>query len=330
MSEPHIAALRPSRAVAGGRVVIEGEGLLPDGSDGMLPGIRFGDRPARAVQMSRRSVEVLVPSGLEGGRTPVHIGNGHRAGAVFIDIGRVAATGLHQVDGPVVGLDGALYATYSGTRGERTPVSVFRIRQDGFREPFVKGIVNATSLAVAPDGRLFVSSRQDGTVYTVADDGAFHRFAGDLGIACGLAFSPDGTLYVGDRSGTVYRIGSSGRATPFATLPPSVAAFHLAWGPDDGLYVTGPTLATQDCVYRIDRTGAVDRIATGFGRPQGLSFDPRGRLHVVEALAGASAVYRLAEDGTRTRVLAAPDLVGVTFDRSGAMVAASGDTLYAW
>lgn len=330
MPAPHIAVLRPSHAVTGGRVVIEGESLLPDGPVGTLPDVRFGDQPARAVHLSRRSLAVLVPPNLEGGRTPVHIGNGDSTGAAFIDIGRVAATGLHQVDGPAVAPDGTLYATYSGTRGERTPVSVFRIRRDGYREPFVKGIVNATSLAIAPDGRLHVSSRQDGAVYAIADDGAFQRFVGDLGIACGLAFSPDGTLYVGDRSGTVFRVGSSGRATPFATLPPSVAAFHLAWGPDDGLYVTGPTLATYDSVYRIDRTGAVDRFATGFGRPQGLAFDPRGRLHVVEALAGASAIYRLAGDGTRALVLSAPDLVGVAFDGAGALVAASGDTLYAW
>ena len=330
MPEPHIAALRPSRAVAGGRVAIEGEHLLPDGSDATLPDIRFGDQPARAVHLSRRSLAVLVPSGLEGGRTPVRIGNGDPDGAAFIEIGRVAATGLHQVDSPVIAPDGTLFVTYSGARGERSPVSVFRIRADGYREPFVTGITNATALALAPDGRLHVSSRFDGAIYRVADDGSYDLVANELGVACGLAFSPDGTLYVGDRSGTVFRITSSGRATPFATLPASVAAFHLAWGPDDGLYVTAPTLATCDGVYRIDRTGAVDQVSSGFGRPQGLAFDPDGTLHVVEALAGASGLYRLADNGTRALVLAAPNLVGVAFDRAGGLVAATGDTAYAW
>ncbi len=330
MPEPHIAALRPSRAVAGGRIAIEGEHLLPDESAGILPDIRFGEQPARAVHLSRRSLAVLVPSGLEGGRTPVRIGNGDPDGAAFIDIGRVAATGLYQVDSPVIGPDGTLFVTYSGTRGERSPVSIFRIRADGYREPFVTGINNATALALAPDGRLHVSSRSDGAVYRVADDGSYELVANELGIACGLAFSPDGALYVGDRSGTVFRIAPSTRPAPFASLPPSVAAFHLAWGPDDALYVTAPTLATCDGVYRIDRTGAVDRVASGFGRPQGLAFHPDGTLHVVEALAGASGLYRLAEDGTRALVLAAPNLVGVAFDHAGGIVAATADTAYAW
>ncbi len=331
MPEPHIAALRPPRAVAGARVVIEGEHLLQGGSGGLPPEIHFGDQPARPVLLSDRSVTVLVPSGLRGGRTPVGMRNGGGpGGAAFVDIGRVAATGLHQVDSPVIASDGTLFVTYSGARGERSPVSIFRIRADGYREPFVTGIVNATSLALAPDGRLYVSSRSEGAIYRVADDGSYDLVVKDLGIACGLAFSPDGTLYVGDRSGTIFRIGSAGRATPFAQLPASIAAFHLAWGPDDGLYVTGPTLATRDGVYRIDRTGAVDQVASGFGRPQGLNFHPDGALHVVEALAGASGLYRLSRDGSRALVLSAPNLVGVAFDKAGAPVAATADTAYAW
>ena len=328
MPAPRIISLHPSRAVSGGRLAIAGENLLGGGSDGALPDIRIGSQPARVIQVSSGSATVLVPPDLEGGLSPVSFAGDRTDAGATVNIGRVAATGLHQVDGPAVAADGTLYATFSGTRGERTPVSVYRIRRDGFREPFVKGITNATSLAIAPDGRLHVSSRNDGAVYRVGDDGKFDLFVGELGVTCGLAFSPDGTLYAGDRSGTVFRIGSSGRPTPFATLPASVAAFHLAWGPDDGLYVTGPTLATQDSVYRIDRTGTVDHVATGFGRPQGLAFDADEVLHVVEALAGASGIYRLGEDGTHTLVLAAPDLVGVAFQRGGAMVAASGDSVW--
>ena len=63
------------------------------------------------------------------------------------------------------------------------------------------GITNATSLALSPDGCLYVSSRHDGAVYRVADDGSFEVLVKELGTACGLAFSQDGTLYVGDRSG---------------------------------------------------------------------------------------------------------------------------------
>lgn len=326
MAEPRITAIEPSWALEGGRVTIRGRDLA-GGGEAPLPEVRMGALPARVVAAAPRSVSFTVPAGLDGGRTEVRIG-GPAGAAGFVDVGRPVAAGLHVVDNPVIDRDGTLFVTYSGPRGERTPVSVFRIRSDGYREPFVTGIVNATSLALSPDGRLHVSSRFDGSVHRIAEDGSHEVFAGDLGVACGMAFSPEGTLYVGDRSGTVFRVTTSGRAVPFATLPPSVAAYHLAWGPDDGLYVSAPTLATCDRVYRLDRTGAVETLSPGFGRPQGLAFDREGVLHVVEALAGASGLYRVDGDGTRTLVLAAENLVGVAFDPSGGVVAASGDTAY--
>ena len=327
MSEPRIAAVQPLWAVEGGRVTIRGHDLAGGDREALLPEVRIGPFPARVVSASPRSVSVTVPAGLDGGRTVVRIGGASGATA-FLEIGRPVATGVHQVDNPVIDGDGTLFVTYSGPRGERSPVSIFRVRSDGYREPFVTGIVNPTSMALSPDGRLHVSSRFEGSIHRVAEDGSYDVFVGDLGVACGMAFSPDGTLYVGDRSGTVFRVATSGRATPFATLPPSVAAFHLAWGHDDGLYVAAPTLATCDRVYRIDRTGAVTTISSSFGRPQGLAFDSQGVLHVVEALAGACGLYRIDGDGTRTLVLAAMNLVGVAFDPSGGVVVASGDTAY--
>lgn len=327
MSHPRITSIQPLWAVEGGRVTLEGHDLVDGDGEGPPPEVHVGPLPARVVAASPRSVSVTVPAGLDGGRTAVRVGAA-AGGEAFIDVGRPVATGVHQVDNPVIDGNGTLFVTYSGSRGERSPVSVFRIRSDGYREPFVTGIVNATSMALSPDGRLHVSSRFEGTVYRIADDGSYESLVSDLGVTCGMAFSPDGTLYVGDRTGTVFRVATSGRATPFATLPPSVAAFHLAWGPDDGLYVSAPTLATCDRVYRIDRTGAVTTVSSVFGRPQGLAFDAQGALHVVEALAGASGLYRIEADGARTRVLAAASLLGVAFDPSGGVVVASGDTAY--
>lgn len=328
MSEPRITAIQPLWAVEGGRVTIQGQDLAGGAHEDLLPEVRVGALPARVVAASPRSVSVVVPAGLDGGRTAVRIG-GTSGATAFVDVGRPVATGVHQVDNPVIDSHGTLFVTYSGSRGERSPVAIFRIRSDGYREPFATGIVNATSMALSPDGRLHVSSRFEGSVYRIAEDGSYDVFVSDLGVACGMAFSPDGTLYVGDRSGTVFRVATSGRATPFATLPPSVAAFHLAWGgQDDGLYVAAPTLATCDRVYRIDRTGAVATVSSSFGRPQGLAFDAQGVLHVVEALAGASGLYRIDSDGTRTLVLAATNLIGVAFDPSGGVVVASSDTAY--
>src|SRR5437773_9185417 len=104
-------------------------------------------------------------------------------------------------------------------------------------------------MALDPEGRLYVSSRFEGTVYRVGADGTFETFANDLGVACGLAFAPDGTLFVGDRSGTLFRVDRAGRATAFASLLPSIAAFHLAIGPDNATYVPRPTLSSPDAVH---------------------------------------------------------------------------------
>ena len=320
---PRVSGVRPLCAVEGGRITVEGDGLPGD-----VPEVRLGATPARVVHASRQAVSVIVPPGLDGGRTAVHIG-GDDSEAATVAIGAPLATGLHQVDNPAIDGDGSVYLTYSGSRGEQTPVSVFRVRRDGFREPFISGITNATSMAFAPDGQLYVSSRFEGAVYRVQTDGSFDVAVSELGVACGLAFSPDGTLYVGDRSGTVFRVGTAGQTTAFATLPASVAAFHLAWGPDDALYVTSPTLATYDRVYRVDHTGRIDEVCTCFGRPQGVAFDGDGTLHVVEALAGVCGVYRVAQDGAATCVLAAASLVGLAFDPTdGSLVVASNETAY--
>ena len=162
------------------------------------------------------------------------------------------------------------------------------------------------------------------------DDGSHEQVASDLGVACGLAFDDEGAMYVGDRSGTIFRVLDA-RATPFATLPPSVAAFHLAMSPSGELFVSGPTLASYDHVYRIDRQGQVRTISTPLGRPQGLAFAPDGTLHVVDALAGASGVYRFAsDDGSPEVVISGGALVGIAFGPKGEIVVASNETAYSF
>src|SRR6266849_3303053 len=249
MPAPRVAAIHPLRAIEGGRITIEGAAFPVD--EPQLPEVRIGEASARLVYLSPTRLVAIVPSGLEGGRTTVRVA-GAPGDAAFIDVAAPFATGLHQVDNPVFDRDGNLYVTYSGTRGQQVPVSIFRVRPNGTRETFSSGIVNPTSMAIDPRGRLYVSSRFEGIVYRVNDDGSPEAFASDLGVACGLAFADDGTLFVGDRSGTIFRVDAAGRAVTFAALPASVAAFHLAVGPDRALYVAAPTLSSYDPLYRID------------------------------------------------------------------------------
>jgi sugar lactone lactonase YvrE len=269
---------------------------------------------------------VETPSGLDGGVTEVKV-PWLPGATLFVDVGSPLATGFHQVDSPALDRQGRLYVTYSGTRGQQAPVSVFRVAAGGAREPFVTGIVNATSLAFSPEGLLHVSSRFDGSIYRVHDDGRYEPVASDLGLACGLAFAPDGSLFVGDRTGTLFHIESGGRTRTLTTIPASVAAFHLAMGPDGWLYVTAPTLATYDRLYRVSMSGAVETLDQSFGRPQGLAFDNDGRLHVVEALAGVSGVYCWERAGKRL-VVAGPRLVGLAFGADGQLVVVTSDTAF--
>ena len=92
-------------------------------------------------------------------------------------------------------------------------------------------------------------------------------------------------------------LGASFEGSRFCAAP-SVAAFHLAVGPDAALYVTGPTLASYDALYRITPNGDVTTRYERFGRPQGLAFDARGTLFVVEALAGSSGLCRMPPEGS--------------------------------
>jgi hypothetical protein len=269
MDHSRVTAIHPRKAVEGGRIAIHGAGFPVDGL--RLPEVRIADRPARVVYASATRIDVLVPSGLaRSGPVAVSI-EGAFLESTHVEVAAPFATGLHQVDNPVFDHDGNLYVTFSGSRGQQVPVSIFRVRPNGTRETFSSGIVNPTSMAVDPDGQLYVSSRFEGIVYRLAADGAATPFATDLGVACGLAFAPDGTLFVGDRSGTIFKVDRQGQAKPFASLPSSVAAFHLALGPD------------RSGALR-QRPHVLDLRSDLPGRPQGRRDD---RLREVRPAAGA-------------------------------------------
>jgi sugar lactone lactonase YvrE len=292
-----------------------------------LPRVSVGDRQAHALFASSTRIVIAVPPELESGPAPVRLEDAN-ANGVSIAVAGIWATGLHQVDNPVFDESGQLYVTYSGSRGQEAPVSVFRVTRAGTREPFVSGIVNATSMAIGPDNRLYVSSRFDGAVYRIKADGAHEQVASDLGVACGLAFDAEGTMYVGDRSGTIFRV-RDGLASAFATLPASVAAFHLAMSPEQVLFVSAPTLGSYDHIYRVSRTGEIRSVPAALGRPQGIAFSPDGVLHVVDALAGASGVYRFVDpDGEPELIVSGGALVGVAFGPDGELAVASNETVY--
>jgi sugar lactone lactonase YvrE len=321
-----VTSVRPLWAIEGGRVTLEGDGFPVEPA---VAQVRVGAHAARLASAAPTALAVIIPGALEGGPTAIKIEElpGETA---FVEIGAPLVTGVHQVDSPAYDRHGNLYVTFSGSRGQQAPVSIFIVRQDGTREPFVSDVPNPTSLAFDREGGLYVSSRFDGSVYRVEADGRATLYASDLGVACGLAFGPDGVLYVGDRSGSVLRVERDGRARAFAALPPSVAAFHLAFGPDAHLYVAAPTLGTHDPIYRISPEGEAVPWSSGFGRPQGLAFDASGHLFVVDALAGSSALYRIRLDSPHAPelMLSGGSLIGLAFDPHGGIALAATETVY--
>lgn len=314
----------------GARVSIRATHLLLP-IDG-LPHALVGDKVARVVAASPRGVTIIIPPDAEPGEQSVRI---DEIPGVFgrVNIGAVFATDVHQVDSPVFDREGRLYATRSGSRDAKPQVPLFRIAADGVKTPLSVQIGNPTSLAIGPDGLLYVSSRFDGNVYRLpldVDTPDVERYATELGVATGLAFSPDGDLFVGDRSGTIFRVRPDRQVETYATLPASVAAFHLAFGPDECLYVSAPTLATHDAIYRISPERLVDVVSDKFGRPQGIAFNARGDFYVVDALAGSAGVFKLdvtTDAAEPELVVAAPSLIGIAFG-PGHAVLASNDTVW--
>jgi sugar lactone lactonase YvrE len=323
-----ISAIRPAWAVPGALVSVEGLHLPvpPNGP----PHVLVGSKDAHVVSASHSGLAIVIPEDAEPGEAALRIDE-LPGETIYVRVARSYVTGVHQVDSPAFGADGLLYCTMSGGRGTKSEVPIYRIDAAGARQPLSVDIANPTSMALGPDGYLYVSSRFDGQVHRVFGDDRAELYVTDLGVATGVAFSPHGDLYVGDRSGTILRVDGDRKVEPFATLPASVAAFHLAFGPDSCLYVSAPTLSTRDAIYRITPDRLVDEVCRTFGRPQGLAFDSTGALYVVDALAGRAGLYRVNVNGSsaeRELVVAAPSLVGVAFAPSGGLVLASAETIW--
>ena len=329
MAQPEIESLLPGAGVEGGEVIITCRGFAFSTYD--QASVRFGGAETRPISCSSTRVIVPIPaSDVVHGQTAITLAvNGKNSkGRPFI-AGEKIAENLHPVANPAYDRDnGAIYTTLSGTRGQKVPVSVYRITPEGESEPFLTDIVNPTGLAFSPDGEMFITSRFDGTVYRVTPFKEAEAFAHNLGIATGIAFDRDGQMYVGDRGGTVYRINDIGEATTFASLEVSMAAYHLAFGPDGYLYVAGPSLSSFDSIVRIGQDGEVVRFFTGLGRPQGLAFDRHGNLYVAASRRGHRGIVRITPDAEAQIIVAGIGLVGLCFDDHGNMIVASNRELY--
>lgn len=326
----HIERIDPPAGIPGGEVAVECD--RPQEEGGRPMSVWFQDQEAHVVAATPHRALVLVPEVIAAAEIEVSAGDDqHKTGmpAQFL-LAEKLAEGLHPVTSPAFDpADGSLFVTRSGARGENVPVSLFRVTCDGDLEEFSSDITNPTSIAFDRSGRMFVTSRFDGSVYRVTPLKEAVVFTGDLGIATGLAFNREGEMFVGDRSGAIYRVNGIGESRPWAQMEPSVSAYHLAFGPDDDLYVTGPTVSSFDAIMRFDESGKATEFFRGLGRPQGLAFDREGNLYVAASLRGRRGIVRISPDGLDAEVVVAGmNLVGLAFSAQGDMVVATNEAVY--
>ena len=322
---PHIERIAPTAAIPGGEIAIFGSGFTA--RHGGRPQVRFGEAEAALALASSGRLIARVPEEASGNSIQI-IAAQKESQPYPVSIGYQIADNLHPVANPAVDPEGNIYVTFSGPRGQRVPVSLYKISSSYAVKPFVTSLVNPTGLAIGPGGNLFVSCRHDGTIHRVSPDGRSEQWIEGMGIATGLAFDAHGNLFVGDRSGTIFKISPEREIFVFATLEPSVAAYHLAFHPGGELYVSGPTTSSYDRVYRITQNGEVHVFYRGLGRPQGLAFDHETNLYVTASLGGRRGIVRISPQGHAEHVLSGPALVGLALLPSGRGILAANSSLF--
>jgi sugar lactone lactonase YvrE len=324
-----IISVSPRYAIAGGEIVVDCKGF--EISDLGTYGCFVGGVACKIVGASATRVVALVPDDVDPSYTHVHLeSGGEQSNSYEIVVGQRLVSDMHIVANPAVDpKDDSIVITRSGARGQELPNTLYRLEPDGYVDELPAQIKNPTGLAFDEVGDLYVTNRSDGEVARVLRGEEVQPYAVQLGIATGITFDKNGVMYVGDRAGTIYRIPRPSLIETFAVLEPSVAAYHLAFGPDDNLYVTSPGLASSDRVYQIDHEGTVNVFFQGLGRPQGIAFDTDGNLYVAACYRSRRGIIRITPGGSSVRhFLSGMNVVGLCFTRKGDLIAATGDSVF--
>jgi len=322
---PRLESVSPRAALPGGEVRFRGKSLRPEGLQ--RPNVRFGEMPGAVLIGSDDFVVARVPLGASSGPAVVAT-NGHVSNPLDVRVAVPITDELHLVANPALDAEGNIYATFSGSRGDKVPVAVFKIDTHYAVRPFVADLMNATGLALDRGGDLYVSSRHEGNVYRASPTGQLSVYAEGMGVATGIAFDSQQNLYVGDRSGTIFKIGPDRQIFVHATLEPSVAAYHLAIGPGGDLFVSGPTTSSFESIYRVDAHGDVSTYYRGLGRPQGLAFDREGNLYVAASLRGQRGIVKISPRQEASLEVSGQGLVGLAFAPGRSVILATSDAVH--
>ncbi|MCH7953712.1 MAG: PQQ-dependent sugar dehydrogenase [Chloroflexi bacterium] len=161
------------------------------------------------------------------------------------------------------------------------------------------GLSLPTSVALSPDGTIYVAQLNDG-VLRLDDsngDGVFEElvlFTIGFEETNGIAFSPDGTLYIASRGQVTTAADTDGDGVADVTsavvagLPNGAhQANGMAFGPDGKLYITNGSTC-DECIEADERSATILQanpdgselrvFASGLRNPYDLAFGPQGRL----------------------------------------------------
>jgi len=224
----------------------------------------------------------------------------------------VPGSPFNGVHGLRFGPDGAIYV------GSLAKQSIYRV------DP-VTGAVSlavgpphgdADDVAFAPDGTLYWTAPDSGTVFAKAADGPARAVATGLPGINGITFRGPrlyaSSVFLGDE---LYEIDPAGRVPPRMILANIGGLNGNEFGPDDRLY--GP-LWFKGQVARID----VDKpeltvLADGFMRPSAVKVAPDGNLWLVDA--GLGRLFNLDRQTGRTirSVALSPSIDNLALDGQG-------------
>src|SRR5437868_4905071 len=118
---PQISTVSPVAAIPGGEFQIRGTGLARS----QRPRVTIGDVAAPIVIGSDSYVIVRVPEGASAGELIIESGD-KASSAWTCDIGIQIADNLYPVGNPAADTFGNIFVTFSGSRGQKTPVSVYK------------------------------------------------------------------------------------------------------------------------------------------------------------------------------------------------------------
>lgn len=325
-NQARILDIQPPLGIPGGDVTVFCDGLSPFNLE--EDALHFCGAQAMIEGASTHKLVTHIPEEIVGDEVYV-VQGGESSVSYRYPTPPCIAHALHVVGNPAVTAEGRVFATFSGSKGQFTPVSVFRIDPGEEKVPVISGLMNATALLAGRDGRLYVSSRYDGKVYASDHDGNYGPFSQGLGEAFGMAMDSRGSLFVGDRSGTVFRVGPGGDAQFFARLPASNVAYHLAIDSRDRLYVTAPQSVGENTIWRVLPDGTTEEFRTELAEFHGIAVDAADMVWVSMTNQGKGSLQRIdPATGERKRVLSGDEIIGLAFGPGGDLVLATFSRLY--